>query len=60
MLKQTDSQLRMKAVELLGQVGPRAQSATSLLTALQNDPNVELRQASFDALKKIQAKKQGD
>lgn len=50
----------MKAVELLGQVGPRAQSATSLLTALQNDPNVELRQASFDALKKIQAKKQGD
>jgi len=49
--------VRVTAVNILGEIGPAAKHATAKLTALKkNDTSEQVRQAATEALKKIEAK----
>ncbi len=52
-LKREEPFVRFEAVETLGLIGPRARSAASALEALREDPDIHVRNAVADALKKI-------
>lgn len=47
---------RVQAAELLGRMGPRANSAIPVLQAMKDDPYPAVREAASQALKKIQSK----
>jgi HEAT repeat protein len=46
---------RMLALKVLGEMGPKAKSATKLLKLLSSDPNTEIREGAKAALAKIEA-----
>jgi len=55
-LKNPDLLIRVVAVDALGDLGPRARSASAALNGALRDPEPEVRQAAKDALQKIASK----
>lgn len=53
LLREQQSDTRLLAIELLGELGPHAKSAIRPLTAVLNDDEIPLRLAAFQALEKI-------
>src|SRR5262249_27403393 len=57
---ETDRDLRVKAIELLGQIGPPARAALPKLRALRDDEEPDVREAAGKAVKKLEAKGRAD